>query len=243
MHILVTRPEPGASETREALEALGHRVTVAPVLTVEIDPEAAIDLDGVAALVATSRNGLRALTGISRSGETLALPFFAVGPGTARAARDAGFVNVIEGAGAAAQLAAVIAKRVPAEAGVILHLAGEDRAYDLAGDLSAKGYRVRAPVLYRTVAACSFSRQVEALLRDGSLDAVILMSPRTAEVFTGLLHRSGLADAARRLVFLCLSKGVAARLAELGSVTTAVADRPEHAALLDLVARLEAART
>ena len=61
MRLLVTRPEPDALKLRAALEERGHEATVEPLLQVSFDDADPIDLDGVQALIATSRNGLRAL--------------------------------------------------------------------------------------------------------------------------------------------------------------------------------------
>ena len=61
MHLLVTRPESDADPMRVRLEAMGHRVSLCPLITIELAPDAAVHLDGVQALVATSRNGLDAV--------------------------------------------------------------------------------------------------------------------------------------------------------------------------------------
>ena len=61
MRLLVTRPEPDALKLRAALEERGHEATVEPLLSVSFDDTDPIDLEGVQALIATSRNGLRAL--------------------------------------------------------------------------------------------------------------------------------------------------------------------------------------
>ena len=64
MHILVTRPEPDATLLRKKLEAAGHLVTVEPPAGDRALPPAALPLDGITALIATSRNALRALSRI-----------------------------------------------------------------------------------------------------------------------------------------------------------------------------------
>ena len=68
MRLLVTRPEPDALKLRAALEERGHQATVEPLLRVSFEDADAIDLDGVQALIATSRNGLRALEVASGAG-------------------------------------------------------------------------------------------------------------------------------------------------------------------------------
>ena len=83
MRLLVTRPEPDALKLRAALEEHGHEATVEPLLSVSFADADAIDLDGVQALIATSRNALRALKSHPLRGEARKLPLFAVGRATA----------------------------------------------------------------------------------------------------------------------------------------------------------------
>jgi uroporphyrinogen-III synthase len=241
MHILVTRPEPGASELRHRLEAAGHRVTLAPMLTIETDPAALQSLDGIAALIATSRNGLRALIEGPHLAAALALPLFVVGPGTAKLAREMGFRDIVEGTGTAAGLQPVIAGRLNPAAGALLHLAGEEVAFNLKGVLEASGYAVRQPQLYRAVPATRIEPEAAQQIAEGGIDAVIVMSPRTADVLAHCLSAEGLRDAARGLTYVCLSETVARHLAPLGPLRMEVAHLPNLDALLGLLDRLSAA--
>src|SRR6476660_5292664 len=124
MHILVTRPEPDATLLREKLEAAGHLVTVEPLLVIEPCPPEALPLDGITALIATSRNALRALSAHPDLDRARALSFFTVGPGTARAAADLGFIDIIAGSAAAPDLAPLIAGRITPAAARLLHMRG-----------------------------------------------------------------------------------------------------------------------
>ena len=63
MHVLVTRPETDAAELKAALEALGHEVTVEPLLAIESTPIEPSVFEGACGVIVTSRNGLRALAG------------------------------------------------------------------------------------------------------------------------------------------------------------------------------------
>ena len=90
MHVLITRPEPDAAALRAQLEALGHQVTVEPLLKIEHLPIASDVLAGIAGLIVTSRNGLRALAASAAINAARELPLIAVGPGTAQLARELG---------------------------------------------------------------------------------------------------------------------------------------------------------
>src|SRR6185436_18023227 len=74
MRLLVTRPEPDALKLRAALEECGHQATVEPLLTVSFDDTDPIDLEGVQAVIATSRNGLKALRSHPQIAEARKLP-------------------------------------------------------------------------------------------------------------------------------------------------------------------------
>ena len=243
MRLLVTRPEPDALKLGALLEENGHEATIEPLLSVSFEGGEAIDLEGVQALIATSRNALRALKerfGASPAlAEARGLPLFAVGNATAAEARALGFATVVTGAGTAPELVAHIVSALDPAAGLVVHLAGETLAADLAGDPEAHGFRVVQPVVYRMVAATALSEETVEQLGSGEIDGVILMSPRTAAVYAALIRKHHLTAAVRSLPHFCLSDAVARRLAPLGAVPTHIPEAPrleEVLALIDEVA-------
>ncbi len=238
MHILVTRPEPDASETKAQLKARGHEVSLEPVLRIA---PAAIDEDTferAQAVIATSRNGLRALATSPTLSSALQLPVFTVGPGTADLAHELKFQRVIAGAGTARDLAPLIAAQADPAKGALVHVAGEIIAFDIAAALAKSGFEVRSLTAYRALAATSLSPTTAKKIAAGTLDAVILMSPRSADIFAQLVADAGLTESARRLVFLCLSQAVAAALQSLTPTRIEIADAPNSAAMLAAVGRL-----
>ena len=91
--ILITRPQPGAAESAQALRALGWEPVLAPALTLTALPFKAPP--HCQALVITSRAAARALP-------ALPLRVIAVGDATAAEARARGFADVQAAAGDAA---------------------------------------------------------------------------------------------------------------------------------------------
>ena len=83
MRLLVTRPEPDALKLRAALEERGYEATVEPLLSVSFEEGEDFDLDGIQALIATSRYALRALKTHPLRAAARKLPLFAVGRATA----------------------------------------------------------------------------------------------------------------------------------------------------------------
>jgi uroporphyrinogen-III synthase len=238
MRILVTRPEPEGSRMKAQLEAAGHEVMLEALLQIEplaIDPAA---FDGAQALIATSRNSLRALALGPALNAALKLPVFTVGPGTAELAHELGIERVVAGTGAARDLVALIAAEADPAQGPLVHIAGEVTAFDIAAALAERGFEVRTSTAYRAVAAASLSETTAQSITDSSLHAVILMSPRSANIFAQLVADRGLEAAARRLVFLCLSQAVADSVHCLAPARVEIAEEPNASAMLAAVGRV-----
>lgn len=242
MHLLVTRPEPDATELKVRLEAMGHRASLCPLFEIEYVPPASFKLDGVQALIATSRNAVRSLTGHEGSGhrdmERLrALPLFIVGPGTAAEARASGFEHVIEGPAAARDLIPLISARLSPQGGALLHLAGDVLAFDLKSALEAEGFAAHMELVYRTRPVQRLAPAVVEAVRAGEVDGVILLSPRAAREFSRLVAGAGLAGAARDLACFCMSEAVANSLEELAPQDVRVARLPNMEEVLALLAQ------
>jgi uroporphyrinogen-III synthase len=212
MHILITRPEDDAADLKTRIEALGCRVSLAPLIRIDLQdiPESA--LDGIGALVATSRNGLKAL---AQSPALLAArkrTLYAVGTGTAELGRHIGFETVITGPGTAAGLIPLIVGDPRAGADGIGHLAGDHLAFDLAAALREHGVACRTIPAYRSVAAETLVPEVAADVAAGRIDAVILMSPRTARSWHTAISLLPAASTGENLIHICLSHAVAEAL-------------------------------
>ncbi len=242
MHILITRPEPDASKMKDALEALGHTVSLEPMLHIEpvaIDPRA---FEGAQALIVTSRNSLRALRSSAALPTALKLPVFTVGPGTADLARELKFQHVIAGTRAARDLVPLITANADPGKGPLVHVAGEVVNFDMAAALKEHGLKVESLTAYRSEPAASLSAATMERITKGAIDAVILMSPRSADTFAQLVADAGIDREARQLVFLCLSQAVAHGLHSLAPVRIEIAEAPNGAAMLAAVGRVATAR-
>jgi uroporphyrinogen-III synthase len=223
--IWITRAQPGADVTAERVRAMGHEAVVAPLLAVRLIPDVAVDLAGVAALAFTSANGVRAFADLS--GERT-LKVFAVGAATAQAARAAGFRSVLSADGDVEALAEGIAARRGEIKGAVLHPGAAEPAGDLAGALEKHGVEARRLILYETAPVDVTAAAAEAL---GQSDAVLLHSPRAAEVLAQLLK----AHPAPKLRALGLSKAVVRPLGRIRMGGKAFPPVPIESALLKLI--------
>lgn len=235
MRILVTRPQSDATTLQHRLEALGHDVVPEPLLHLSYDGTEPIELEDAQALIATSRNGIRALVQQRQTEAALKLPIFAVGPGTAIAARILGFELIVTGKGTARELVTEVTAHLDPAAGHIVHLAGDTLAFDLQGELAQHGFRVVSPVVYRMLPAKRFSTAGAYDIASGEADAVMLLSPRTADVWVSLVVQQGLAEYARRMLHVCLSPAIARRLAPLGAIRIETAVAPNLDDMLALI--------
>ncbi|HEV2677822.1 MAG TPA: uroporphyrinogen-III synthase [Aliidongia sp.] len=230
MKLLVTRPALDAGPLADLLTAAGHSVLLDPLLTIRFRDGAAPDLDGITGLLFTSGNGVRAFAAVSDRRDIAA---FAVGDRTAAVAGEQGFARIESADGDVAALAALVAKYRRPDEGVLLHVTGSEVAGDLAQRLEQAGFTVRRATLYAAEPAKELAPETRAALTAGTVDGVLLFSPRTARQFAALMRLSALG--AEALVAWCLSPAVADALGDLKLAQIHVADEPTQAALLRLV--------
>ena len=226
--IWVTRASPGAEATAARLEAMGLAPLVDPLLEVH-DLSPCFDVVGVAALAFTSVNGVAAFARL-HAGRDRAV--FAVGDRTARAAREAGFTDVVSADGDVEALTALILGQAGALDGAVLHPCALEPAGDLVSPLAAAGLSVRRLALYETIDRDPSPATLAGL---NDLEAVLLHSPRAARGLSRWLAE----HPAPELRALCLSAAVAGPLGTLartgGLACVTSAPHPTETALLDLL--------
>lgn len=237
MRLLVTRPEPEAAALAEELRGLGHEPVLQPLLefkSLDFDPEPISTAD---ALIFTSGNSLRALREKLNLTAIAAKPVFCVGGETARRAREAGFQSVA----ATAETAEVLSGKIAALAqrgSKLVHVTGEHQAFDLAAALAREGLSLCTLTVYCMEARQAFEAPLVAAFKTGTVDGVILMSPRTAEIFVSLCRSHELLDFVKNISYFCLAGSAAKNLKPLEPAHVHVAAKPNREALLALLADL-----
>jgi uroporphyrinogen-III synthase len=205
------------------------------MLHIETEAHADLGTGPWGGVLVTSANAVRAIASHARNAELVALPVFAVGRRSGEAARAAGFADMASADGDAADLARLVAARGRGARLPLLHVAGEDRAGDLAGELARHGIAVETIVAYRAVAATALPSDVRDALAGGAIDGVLHYSRRSADAFTAAVLAAGVDLKTLKTKHYCLSAQVADGLREIGVAAVAVAPRPDEAALLALV--------
>lgn len=225
--VLITRSEPGASETAQRLAGLGYSPIVEPLFALEPVPASLPDFD---ALAFTSANGVRAFAKLNNRRDA---PVFCVGTRTAEAAREAGFSDVAMADGDVGALVRFVAERLPPGAR-LLHSGNEDSRGDLSGQLRAQGHHARFVATFHAAPVGSPGPALAAhLAGKRSFEAVLIHSPRAGAGLAGFASafpgRAGLNVAAISAAAALPLKSLADRIE--------IAHAPNEAALLNALGR------
>jgi uroporphyrinogen-III synthase len=232
MRLLLTRPEGDARPLARRLEALGHTVTIAPLLTIRPRADVQIADRPYEAVVLTSANAARSLgrAAIERLSQ---VPCFVVGPQSEQAARQAGFQRVEASGGDARGVADTIAKSIDPKRGPLLYLSGDAISIDLKARLGEAGFDVDRIVLYDAVEAEALPAAARRGIEEGTIDGVLLYSARTAKAWARCIAENELDPHMQSVVHFCLSPAIAAALPR--TLRHRAADRADDAAMLELV--------
>lgn len=224
--VIITRAEPGTSETAARIEALGAEPILASVLSLQPDPDAPLaDLKSVTGLVFTSANGVRVYA--EREGDRT-LTAWCVGPATATAAREAGFSDVRESAGNAIDLAEFIAANAKPSSHPLLHVANAAAKGDLKAELERLGFAVQFTPLYRMQPAAALPDAAIQALTQEAPAIVLIHSAKGAERFAALCENLS----RDQLTAVAISDPASAPLAPLKLAGLHIADAPNEDSLL-----------
>lgn len=231
MRLVVTRPEPDATRTAMALEALGHAPILSPALTIVRDRSVPVPDLPFQAILLTSGNAAAALAGNRAFPRLSGVPVLAVGDRSALSARRAGFAAALSAGGDAAALAAKIRGELDPAAGPLLYAAGAHRAADLDALLAPDGFRVVTRVVYRSEPVGSLSETARFALTTRSIDGVLVYSRRSASAFALAVRAARLAPLDARVTCYAISEAAAEPLRPLLGGRIAVAARPDQISL------------
>lgn len=223
--LLLTRPREASERFAALLDGgeLRFRKIVSPLISIEVSgplPEAA----KVEGLIFTSAAGVTAWQAL---GGRMDLPAYTVGEATACAARSAG-MTASSAEGSADDLVDwLIARDPPAP---LLHLRGENVRGFVSERLTEAGLPCSSAMIYRQPAQDLSPEARQALAGEAPVVAPVF-SPRTGELLTRVPVNAPLLVAA-------MSETVANALSPLHKRKLKVAERPESAAMREVVSDL-----
>lgn len=209
--VVITRPLEDARVLADTLRARGREVILAPVLEirpVDFDPSVPKDLDG---MIVTSANGADALARLQiRRDATV----WAVGTATGQRARAAGFTDVRDGAGTAADLVEDLRAELGSASRHLLWLSGQDIRVDLSAALSGSTISVERRVAYAAVEVERFDADLCTRLRATTDADIVFFSPRSARHFVRVLGETLGLPHITRWRAVCFSASIADALVE-----------------------------
>ena len=232
VRMLVTRPEPDATETAARLAALDIDPLVCPLLTFATLPTSLPEAAGFAAVALTSANAVRALEERNALAPFLGRKVYAVGDRTAERARAAGFLQVESAGGDFGDLAELLAHARPS--GPVFYPCGREQSGDLAKSLAPYGVMVITAQVYAMDPVAALPPEVCADLDAGAIEAALFYSRRTAQSFATLAAPRLGGPVQRQLGMLCLSENVAEPLIDAHFVRIGLADYPSEEGMMGL---------
>jgi len=227
--IWVTRTADGTNKTARAVDAMGHKAIIAPVLAVET-LEVRLD-QPFDAVMFTSRNGVHAFAALSARRDA---PTWCVGDATAEAAREAGFDAIVSAEGDVETLFELMKAKAPRHFHY-LYASAKQPSAPLTAWLWAEGFRVSQTPVYDTVAA-------DPALSDADIARithVLIHSARGGREVARYMMAHG-KFAFTNPWFICMSEGAwqgfagaAGKLSD--NARRRIAREPTEAAMLDLL--------
>jgi uroporphyrinogen-III synthase len=225
---LITRPEPGATQTAVRLAAIGLIPVVAPVLSIIAKDVRAPG--HVAATVLTSQNAVPACPPSLHD-----RPVFAVGSATAARATEAGFSCVFNADGDATLLANLVADTLSPAEGTLFLPTGQGQGVDLATSLRQRGFLVVRRVAYKAAGVPVLPEAAATRLRQRQLAAAMFFSGETSRHFVHLLRAAELTETVREVAAVSISERAAMPLRFLPWRCISVAAKPNQDSMLMLL--------
>lgn len=234
MRILITRPVRDARPLSERLRSAGHDPLIESLLKISTRSEVTIDGDAFQAIVVTSANAVHAAVDLGLHEPLTHTRVMAVGAASAEAAREAGFDDVLSADGDLDALTTLCREKLRPGNGQLLYISGAVISGDLKARLNRLGFDVERVELYDAQPIERLSWHIRQRIVAGELDAVLLFSPRSARIWSSLLDKESLTNAACEIRHICLSEAVGEVLAEANLPRSAIiiAETPDQEALV-----------
>ncbi|MEE2526584.1 uroporphyrinogen-III synthase [Hyphobacterium sp. HN65] len=232
MKVLITRSEPGASQTAERLKRRGAEPVIAPLLRIRFIEDVVQSLEKTHALLFTSPNAVRAW--LADRSET-DLPAFCVGDSTAAEAEAAGFSRVRSAGGDVGDLLDLCEARLVPGRHRLLYLRGQHTSGDLAGALQARGFEVDEAIVYEAVAENKLPLSAARVIRRRELAVALFHSRRAAIAFTALTEEADLSDYLNTVIAVAISEKAAEGLVRSDWAAVKVAETPDETDMLNRI--------
>ncbi len=230
--IIITRPEPQASDTERWLKTQGYRATKLPMTIMHEASGCKYNLSSIpihyAGIILTSQTALRLITRYANT-RIYTLPFYVTGSQLAQKARIAGFNSVIEAGGNAHSLIELLlqASHLPQP---LLYIYGTPCTIDMVKILRSHNKHVDGLLCYqmKPVEHTEFSCN-EALHNN---DMVMFYSSYAAKLFVQMGVSTGYTKRISQLDALCISSAIQKIVQEVAWKHIVVSNSPKSEDIL-----------
>lgn len=231
MRVLVTRPEPGATQTAGKLRELGIEPVMLPlteIIALKPDwPAGRFD-----AVLVTSANAFRAASALPELWR--ALPMHVVGKRTEAAVRASGFANIKSVVADINALLAALSGSC-SRGSRFVYLCGRVRRPDLETGLETRGHIVVPVETYDTHSVSYMTDKFQKISGLEALDGVLVMSGEAGHALVPYLRNPNLNQIFEKTWFYCISGRVAEELEPLAPGRVLVSETPDESGVLRLV--------
>ncbi len=236
--ILITRSHDDGNELREAIVSAGHRVFHEPLTQVVLNHTARLPLSQLLAedpdaVLISSRYGARALATLT---EVRDISLLCVGQATVEIAESLGFMRIAITGQTAEDMANYIVDAYDHDAKLV-HVCGVHTHPALQQQLRQFGYGLAQVAAYEAVASETLSDILKEQLRRQQIDAVVLMSERTARLWLELLGKAELPELATDMKVYAISEQASAPLRAAGWSEIEIAAEPTLDSLIETITR------
>lgn len=200
--VIVTRPEPGLSETMAAVADAGWLPLASPALVVQRHT-LRLPQKLPAAILLTSGQAVSAVVVAAQQAKALDMPVYAVGDRTAQRARDAGFTCVKSADGDARALVSLLQTHQQPEQGSLLLCSGARQGVELAAWCRQAGFKVTRRVVYAAKPIQKITEQTRTAIQAAKVAVVLFFSAESAASWLAALpeaEQKRLAAQARAVV-------------------------------------------
>lgn len=230
--IIITRAEPGASQTASRLKEMGLTPILSPAIELGARDEPLPDLSAYSGLIFTSANGVRFFAEASKSRD---MPAWCVGPATASEAVREAFSPVHQSSGDAHDLAHFIAHHWSAgKPKRLLHIANAAAKGIVKDALGKEGFEVDFVPLYEARPASALSPDALSALQSGAPAFCLIHSRKGAEAFLALAKSLDLA----KTVIVTISQQAAEPFQDIRTGGISISGHPDEDHLLSLLEKL-----
>lgn len=187
--MVITRPEPGLSETAQRISQLGWQPLLMPVMNIQILPVGSIKIETMQAIVFTSRQAIAPMVQqlLIQNIAYQQIPVFTVGDITAKDAKQAGFLRVTSANQDAVALASLIKNTLDPQKGLLLFPSAKEQGQLLIALLKQAGFSVSHREVYQAQPVQALFDDFFQALEKETINSILFFSSETARFFMELL--------------------------------------------------------